>query len=301
MDPKVAIIILNWNGKKDTIECLESLKQVTYPNYEILLVDNGSTDKSVEYFRELYPEIDIIKNEKNLGFAEGNNVAIRKVVERETKYILLLNNDTVVDKNFLDELIHIAESDQNIGILGPTIYHYTQRNKIQSAGAKILWNKGKDSIFKSNKLDKGGDDKITEVDYVSGCALLAKVEVFKKIGYFNKDYFAYWEETDLCIRAHKALYKIIQVPKAKIWHKGGSTSKKTNGFIQYHMTRNMFWFMKQHATRKQYISFLLYFFGFQFWLSSIIYVIYHKNVNEFLSLVKGSIDGIKGINKINHE
>ena len=297
MYPQVSIIILNWNGKKDTIDCLESLKNITYPNYEILLVDNGSTDGSVDCFREQYPEIEIIENKENLGFAEGNNIAIRKIVKKETKYILLLNNDTVVDKRFLDELIKVAESNQNIGILGPTIYYYSQPNKIQSAGAKILWNKGRDSISRHNELDVGEYNKIEEVDYVSGCALLAKVEVFKKIGCLNKHYFAYWEETDLCIRAHDALYKVLYVPKAKIWHKGGSTSKKTNGFIQYHMTRNMFWFMKQHATRKQYISFLLYFFGFQFWFSSAIYIIHHKNINAFLSLLKGSMDGIKRIHR----
>lgn len=296
-NPRVSIIILNWNGKKDTIECLESLKKITYPNYEVVLVDNSSTDTSIECLNKLYPEIEIIENEQNLGFAEGNNVAIRKIIERETRYILLLNNDTVVERDFLNEMIKIAESDRNIGILGPTVYYYNQPNRIQSAGAKIRWNKGKDSILRYNELDTGEYNKITEVDYVSGCALLAKTEVFKKVGGLNKDYFAYWEETDLCVRAHKISYKVIYVPKAKIWHKGGSTSKKINGFTQYHMTRNMFWFMKQHATRKQYLSFLLYFFGFQFWLSSGIYIVYHKNINAFLSLLKGTIDGIKKIHQ----
>lgn len=290
MYPQVSIIILNWNGKEDTIECLESLKNITYPNYEILLVDNGSTDGSVECLRKQYPEIEIIENGENLGFAEGNNVAIRRVIEKGTDYILLLNNDTIVAPNILTELVEVLEKDSSIGIAGPTVYYYKKKDLIQSAGGKISWNKGQSSHL-TNENDMKLN-KIRDVDYIMGCALFTKCDLFKKIGYLNKDYFAYWEETDWCVRAKRAGYRIFHVPAAKIWHKGGSTTKKTSGFYEYQMTRNMFWFMKTHATTKQYLAFIFYFFGFQFWLSSAVHVIYHKNILAYRSFLKGIIDGI---------
>src|SRR3989338_5442408 len=124
--PRVSVIILNWNGLDDTIECLESLKKITYPNYEVILVDNASSGDDVAQLRKKFGKyIKIIQNDKNYGFAEGNNIAIRKVMkENKSKYVLLLNNDTVVDAKFLDELVKTGESDPKVGIVGPIIYNY---------------------------------------------------------------------------------------------------------------------------------------------------------------------------------
>ena len=342
--PKVSIIILNWNGWMGTMECLESLYQITYPNYDIIVVDNGSEDESIEKIKEYaegkieveskffeyssenkpikiiertreeaeagggkeeeikeFPpnkKLIIIKNEKNYGFAEGNNIAMRYAMKAlNPDYVLLLNNDTVVDKEFLDELVRVAEGDDKIGVVGPTVYWYSDQNRIQSAGVKLNWNKGVGNILRSNEIDNGKFNEIVEVDYVAGCALLAKSELFEKIGYLNLDYFAYWEETDWCVRVHKAGYKVLYIPKAKIWHKRSSTTKKTSGFYEYHMARNMFWFMKQHATRRQYLSFLLYFFGFRFWFTSGIHLVYHKDINGFISFFRGIIDGITKVHR----
>ncbi len=290
MYPKVSIIILNWNGKEDTLECLKSLYQINYPNYKIILVDNGSTDDSVEVFKEKYPEIELIQNNKNLGFAEGNNIAIRYALEiLKPDYILLLNNDTVVDPDFLDELVQTAETDPNIGVLGPTIYDYNPPRGLQSTGSKILWNHG-DAINLTYEADvKAGTPK--EVDAVTGCALLAKSEVFKKIGGLNKNYFAYFEEIEWCVRARKAMYKIVYVPQGKIWHKGGATSSKITGFAVYHHTRNRFWFMKQHASGKQYLIFLVYFLGFKFF-SFVGWALLHKNKPLLVSFITGVKDGL---------
>lgn len=289
--PKVAIILLNWNGKEDTLECLESLKHITYLNYEILLVDNGSNDWSVMCFKEQYPGMEIIENGENLGFAEGNNVGIRRAMDKGANYILLLNNDTVVDPEFLGELVKVGEKDEKIGIMGPTVYYYSDQNRIQSAGVKLCWNTGKQNILRSNEIDDGQINEIKEVDYVGGCALLAKIELFENIGYLNSEYFAYWEETDLCRRGYKAGYKTVYVPKSKIWHKISQSAGKINGFFIYHITRNMFWFMRQHATKIQFISYLLYFFGFSFWFTSSIYV-YHRNIVGLLFFLRGVKDGI---------
>lgn len=340
MTPRVAFIILNWNGWEDTIECLESVYQIAYPLYDIILVDNGSKDDSIQkiknyakgrikvkskFFqyslenkpiyvqeyskRELESSTSIkktiknpisgknlflIKNDDNYGFAEGNNIGVRFALNNlNPDYILLLNNDTVVDQYFLNELINVAENDSNIGILGPTVYEYKNPQEIQSAGAKIYWNKGEviNLISHASKYS----DEPKNVDSVIGCALLAKSELFYKIGYLNKDYFAYLEETEWCVRAHKALYKIVYVPKGKIWHKGGATSNKITGFTLYHHTRNKFWFMKKHSSKKQYVSFLIYFFGFRVWMviGGIFYRQKKSDVKPSLvSFLKGIRDGM---------
>jgi hypothetical protein len=336
----VSIIILNWNGWKDTIECLESVYQIKYPNYDVIVVDNGSDNESVEKIKEylsgqirvksklfdysvknkpiqhieyLYEGTDtiggnekeiskfpcnkrliLIKNQKNYGFAEGNNIAIRYVLKSlHSDYLLLLNNDTVVDKEFLGGLVTVGEEDEKIGILGPSIYYYEPKDKIQSTGVKLLWNLGSQKKLKYNKEKNEQFNQKIEVDYVAGCALLVKVKVIEKIGYLNSEYFVYWEETDWCVRAKNAGYKILCIPEMKIWHKEGSTTlKKSNGFYEYYNTRNMFWFMKQHANKKQYWHFQLYFFGFRIWYVCGIQVVYYRSFAGVISIFKGIKDGI---------
>lgn len=334
--PKVAIMLLNWNGWQDTLECLESVYQINYPNFDVIVVDNGSEDESIlkikhycegaiepkseffcynkfnkpinilEYTRSevcktiawtrtdlpFNKNLTLIKNEKNFGFAEGNNIAIKYALNvLGSKYILMLNNDTVVDTEFLIELVNVVECDTTIGIIGPIIYHYWSPNKIQSAGVMLCWYTGKAIILRSNEICSDDHNGLVDVDYVTGCALLAKAELINNIGYLNPAYFAYWEETDWCIRAHKAGYRVICDQKSQIWHKGSSTSKKLSGFHAYHITRNKFWFMRQHATSKQYFLFIIYFFGFHFLFTSMIYIMDQRDFGAFISFLRGVKDG----------
>jgi GT2 family glycosyltransferase len=252
--PKVIIIVLNWNGKEDTIECLESLKRVTYSNYDIMLVDNGSTDGSVEFFRKWYPTLEIIENGENLGFAEGNNVGIRKALENEVDYVLLLNNDTVVDPEFLEEMVKVAESNLKIGIVGPKICYYHNPSKIWSVGGDI-------NLFTGSIKNKG-DMKpqdifqgILTVDYVSGCALMIKSNLIKKIGLLDKDYFLYFEETDWNIRARKIGYISVVTCEAKVLHKSGASMKKVKDIDYYYFSRNGFLLLKKNGKIYHYITF----------------------------------------------
>jgi GT2 family glycosyltransferase len=146
--PKVSIIILNWNGLEDTSECLESLKKVTYANYETIVVDNGSDGDDVKILREKFGDyIHVINNDNNYGFAEGNNIGMRYVLSRGTDYVLLLNNDTTVAPEFLVEMIQVGESDEKIGVLGPMIYLYDKPNVIWEAGGRINWWLGAIVVF----------------------------------------------------------------------------------------------------------------------------------------------------------
>ncbi len=293
--PKVSIIILNWNGVKDTVECLESLKKITYPNCEVIVVDNGSEGNDVEVLQEKYGDhIHIIENDKNYGFIEGNNLTIGWLLENsEPDYFLLLNNDTVVDKEFLTEMVKVAESDSQVGIAGSKTYFYDDHNRLQLAWIRIDMRKGQAFHVGGKDFDKGQYESITEVDCVQGSCFLIKRRVIERVGLLDKDYFAYWDEEDYCLRARRAGYKVVYVPKARIWHKVLSSSKRISGFFQYYVTRNRFLFMKKHATTMQTFSSLLYFFGFRFWFSTGILVIYQRDVRGFVSFLRGTKDGLK--------
>jgi len=289
-NPRVDIVILNWNGKEDTIECLESLKNITYSNYEILLVDNGSTDESVKCLKKLYPEIEIIENHKNLGFAGGNNVGICRAIEQSAGYVLILNNDTIVDPEFLDKLIEVAENNNIIGAVGPKIYHYYDPQIIDKPYKKMnLWT-GNFRMFTTTK-DFSNDNIAEEVDCISGCCMLIKTSLIKEIGSFDSEYFLYWEENDLCARIIRYNYKIVYVPKAKIWHKIGSASGSCTSY--YYYGRNIFRFMKKNANGYQKISFILFHLTFNFWIHCFVIVFKHKNIPAFVSYLKGTADGFK--------
>jgi GT2 family glycosyltransferase len=267
--PTVLIIVLNWNGKQDTVECLESLSHISYPNYEVIVVDNGSTDGSVEQFKARYPEIKVIENQENLGFAEGNNVGIRAALQEDTEYVLLLNNDTIVDPRFLDELANVAELDPRVGFAGPKIYWSEDNGRgrkdiINCAGAKLSMWTGRVWQVGVNEIDHGQYDKVRLVDYVTGACLLVKTKVVTEIGLLDSNFFTYWEEVDWCWRGYNAGYTSIYAPKAKIWHKYAASSGGTPSV--YYGTRNRFWFMRKNALKRQYLTFLLRFFLYEFWL-----------------------------------
>ena len=263
MLPKVTIIILNWNGKEDTIECLESLKHITYPNYKILLLDNGSTDGSIECFRERYPDIEIIENGENLGFAEGNNVGMRKVMEEDADYVLLLNNDTLVDENFLIELVSVAESDPKIGVVGPKIY-FPESNIIWYAGGKIDLKHASLDVTGFNNFDSGQHNSVKSVEWMTGCAFLIKNEVMEKVGLFDPIFFAYWEEIDWCIKIRKAGYEIDFVPTAIIWHKQHSSTKNIGGFRNYLILRNSILCLRKYGNLYDKIYFVVWFTCYKF-------------------------------------
>jgi len=230
--PKVSIVILNWNGMIDTIECIESLKKIDYKNYEIVIVDNASTGDDIKVLTEKYGDsIHLIANKQNLGFPEGCNVGMRYAFNNNAMYSLLLNNDVIVDSKFLSSLVEVAESDKKIGIIGSKIYYYYQPDKIQAAGGKIIWWLGFLMTY-GEEIDKGQYDKIAERDYLYGTSMMIKKDVVEKISYMDPFYFFGVEEYDYCTRAKKAGFKIIYVPESKVWHKVGASSSKVGEYAE---------------------------------------------------------------------
>ncbi len=295
-DPQVSIIILNWNGWKDTLECLESIFKIDYSNYDIIVVDNHSHDDSINQLKNysVNNNFKLIENEENYGFAEGNNIGIKYALKHlNPKYILLLNNDTVVDKNFLKELTCAGEKEAKIGILGPKIYSYDNPDIIWSAGCKISWKLARGIQIGSGKTDEGQYDNPEEVEYINGSAFLIKTDAIKKIGLMDKSYFLYFEESDWTLRANQAGYKSLYVPTAEVMHKvsrsGGGISKPIG---LYYITRNRWIFMKKWAKKSDYIFFVTY----QVLGALILPLglsIFYKNTKLFSAYYRGLWSGLK--------
>jgi GT2 family glycosyltransferase len=305
MIPKVSIIILNWNGIEDTIECLESLKKITYPNYEIIVVDNCSGKNEAEILEEQYYDfIQVIRNDKNYGFAGGNNIAIKQLLGNSNPaYFLLLNNDTVVAPDFLNDMINLASSNTSIGIVGPKTYYYQHPDMLQLVWMKVDKYRGQTIQVGKQEIDHGQYDQPMKVDFIQGSCFLIKRSVIEKIGLLNNSYFAYWEEMDYCARAANAGMDVFYCPQSKIWHKNSVQLKpwyKTLGrsynghnlLYIYFTTRNGFWFMKKYATKGQYLSFMVYFFSCRFLLVTCIHLIYHRDIKKIVAFLRGITDGL---------
>lgn len=247
--PKVSIVVLNWNGLENTLECIESLSKTNYPNYEIIVVDNGSSDGSSQTLKDRRYKITLLENAENLGFSAGNNVGILYAIEHGTDYVFLINNDTIVDPDVLKVLVDVSERDALAGMIGPKIYDFYEPDKIWFAGAYIDWKTGESPHSGKGQIDKGQFNTVIEVDRLTGCAMLIKRAVFEKIGLLDPDYFLYFEDVDFCVRARKAGYKSICVQYAKVWHKESMSTKAKDGspLHTYYHNRNRLLFLKKHG------------------------------------------------------
>ena len=291
--PLVYIIVLNYNGREDACECLDSIKNLDYNNFKTLVSDNGSTDGSIEHIKKNFPWVKIIENYKNLGFSEGNNIGIKYALERGSDYILLLNNDVIVSFSLLKDLLEVVTKDRTAGIVGPKILNYYLKDRIWFAGGKIhswlgnTWHTG------NGHKDSSHFQRVVEEDYQTGCALLIKREVINKIGMFDPEYFMYFEDSDLCIRARKGGFKVLCVQYARTWHKvsagsgGGLTPQKA-----YFKAKSGVRFFRKYSPRISYyttvpICALCYIF-----MASLIERL-KNNRGVFVPFIKGLISGIK--------
>jgi len=254
--PLVYVLLLNWNGKDLTIECVDSLLKSNYPNYKILIVDNGSIDDSVKVFKQKYSDVEIIQNKKNLGYAKGFNVGLKAAYERESDYFLVMNNDTVIDSNAITELVKVAKNDESIGIVTGKVLYYDKPNVIQRAGKETgkYFLPGKH--IGAGEIDNGQCDFIKEFDFVDDVFWLLSRKLYKKVGGYDPTFFNSSEEADLCIRARKENFKIFYTYKAKLWHKdsasmGGGGSPR----IVYYDTRNRIPLVYKNYNKRVFLQF----------------------------------------------
>lgn len=259
LNPTVGIVVLNHNGKALTEVCLQSILASPNPNKTIFVVDNASTDGSVEYLRARFPQVIILENQDNLGVTGGRNRGFRAACRQQIDYILSLDNDARIDPQAIDELIKVAISDSKIGILGPKTYHDDGSELLQCAGGRITYTENVTAERGTNEPDCGQYDRVEEVDYFPGCAFMARREVFEQLGFLDESFYGYGhEDTDFCTRAARIGYRIVYVPRAVMWHGGSSTIGSYSPRKKYLEAINSIYYVRKYGNLNQRLKYFLY-------------------------------------------
>lgn len=290
--PKVSIIIVNWNGLSVTDECLQSLEKLDYPNFNITLVDNGSSDGSVAFFKKHHPKADVIALKTNTGFTGGNNTGIRKALKEKADYVLLLNNDTIVSEPaFLSKMIEACEANSRIGMACPTIFYDSPADKVWYAGAWLsLW-KGWGHYYQVPK-----HDKIITTGYATGCCLLVQTQTIRDIGLLNDAYFLSVEDVEWSMRAKQNGWETVYIPGVSIIHKDSVSSRSDNkgkfsSTRVYCGFRNSIWFVREYATMFQKVSVWSFRFGFRY-LYKITAYLFLGRWQKAQAITRGLKDGL---------
>ncbi|MEM7333741.1 MAG: glycosyltransferase family 2 protein [Chloroflexota bacterium] len=257
---KVVVVILNWNQAGETVACIDSLHQQTYANLELLVVENCSTDDSVNTIRRYHPTIQLVQNGRNAGFAGGMNLGIKYALANQADWVFVINNDTLFDPLAIQTLLNHAE--QSVGLLAPVIYY--------EEGDKLIWSHGgnvSQTLLEVETIGRGTTDSDQypprlEVDFVPGCAMLISRQVLEVVGGFDERFFMYYEDSDLCLRIRQAGFQILTIFESKMWHKvavssGGSDSPNE----RYWMAHSSVQFFAKHGRFPQIILISLWRLG----------------------------------------
>lgn len=311
MIKKVNIIILNYNGHKDTIACFKSLQKITYQNYDVIIVDNDSPDKSmdkiIEYMKNndidydfyLSPgdamcetsvtsKVHLIQSGENKGYGHGNNIGIKYALQNNADYILVLNNDTIVTPDFLEPMVTMCENDKNIGIASGKILFYDKPDTIWFNGGSYSPCTAKVKHFNFNEKDIGQVPK-EPITFISGCMWLIPRKTFEKVGYINEDYFMYVEDLEFCQRVLKNNLLLNISTSAIVYHKAGSSAGgHLSEFSIYWMAKNKIKFIKNNIN----IACRLYSYFYNTIVLSLRWI-YKSEIKLFLSHIKGIKDAIK--------
>ena len=262
MPKKLAIIIVNWNSYALTHDTLASVYQTTYKDFDIVLVDNASTDDSVLQLKQHHPEIILLQNEQNTGFTGGNNKGMQYALDHGYEYVLLLNNDVAVEKDFLEPLLQALEENENLGAVQPLIYFHHDRELVWNSGTRFNpWTgetKTKSYQYKDygQKLkSRASTSSYQKIDWITGCAFMVKTKALQKVGLLYEPFFIYYEDVDLSFRIQEAGYALGYVPSSVIYHIAGmshkSSTKTSEGYISpkvhYLNARNHIWLLKKYT------------------------------------------------------
>lgn len=264
--PSVAIILVNWNGYGLTKSCIKSLQKITYTNFSIVLVDNGSVDNSGQRLKEKIPGLVYLQNEQNLGFTGGNNVGISHALNKGYDYVLLLNNDTVVEPDFLNLMVSFLEEHPNYGAAQPKILYERKRNILWNAGGgyfkwlEMTWSIG------IGQEDKDQFNQERDTPWITGCCFLVKASCIRKVGLLDDDYFAYYEDVDWSFRMRKKGFRLRYIPASVIYHVAGASSiskQKTkegtvNPIVHFYRIRNHLFLIRSHGNTLSFSLSLVY-------------------------------------------
>lgn len=300
--PRVAIIIVTYNSEHFIIKCLHSIQKNNYKYKKIIIIDNNSSDKTIAVIKKEFPQVTIIENDNNLGFAAANNIAVRFISKKfNPKYIMLLNPDTCIKSDFIKSAVTALEKNRKIGILGSIITYSNQPKKIWFAGGIVnkIFGYTRHLLMNKNVIEDKLNHRISlkHTDFVTGAGMVIRNEIFAKIGYLSEDYFMYFEDVEFCQRALRAGYDCVFINHPYICHDVSASTGKigTNDltkFKAYYFARNPFLYIKSNVSgwRRytnylgQFIIRLPYYF---------LKITMQKNIPALFSYTRGIIDGIK--------
>ena len=248
--PPVAVIILVWNSVGDTLECLKSLSQSTYPNQQIVLVDNGSRDGVVASILRAYPDVRVLELGTNVGFSAGNNAGIQYAMDRGFEYMLLLNQDTLVASDMLGELVTFAEAHPRAGLIGPAVHCTGTGQTLYALGGMIQWSKGltcnRGMFEHADRFPCPAEPE--RVDFVPGCGMLVRRRFLEKAGLLDPQYFFNYEEVEWAVRGRRCGSEAWFLPSARMWHKVSASLGVSSPANTYYMTRNALRFFWTNGT-----------------------------------------------------
>lgn len=256
--PRVAALILNYNGREVTLQALGSLVQSDYPALDLVVIDNGSTDGSSAAITEAFPQITLLRIDENHGPANGCNTGMRWALERGYDYQLILNNDIEVATDFVSQMVAVAESDSTIGCVGPKGYYYWDRDRIWSAGGILRFKESVTKELGEGEIDRGQYDRDEEVDYVNGCAMLVRRQAIEAAGFWDPIYFLSVEDGDFCMRVKRQGFRCFYAHRAKLWH---MVSQSTGGYKPgktFQTGRSSAIFVRRYANPWQWFTALLF-------------------------------------------
>lgn len=252
LEPKVCIILVNYNNQRDTVECVKSILNINYTNYNIILVDNASTElNKVQNNQFLKENTILIESEVNNGFAAGNNIGIEYARDNfHPDYYLLLNNDTTVDEAFLTNIVACAKVHRDKAIIGGKIYYYHEDGILWYAGGSYNTDSGFAVHYGYKKNDDGSFNKDMSVGFITGCLMLIPEKILNTVGLLDEDYFLYSEDTDYCCRVKQAGFKLIYCASSVIYHKVSAATGDNSPMQQYYMLRNDLYMISKYGTNK---------------------------------------------------
>lgn len=298
INPSIAIIVVNWNSYSFTFDCITSLKKCKYPNFKIILVDNGSNDFSIEQLSQDFKGLDIIKNKSNLGFTGGNNIAISKALNEKFDYIMLLNNDTKVNSDFLSFLVRRLENENKLGAIQPLILQMDNKNKVWNAGGRFFRLIGLPKVIGKGKKIKSINSNNCYSEWISGCCIMLKAKVVREVGLLDNSFFAYFEDVDWSLRIKNEGYLLGIDYKSIIYHhesgSSKSSSKSSEGFlnpmVHYYNFRNHIKLIKKHRNYFNFTCSII----FQIFkiVVFLLYFIARFRFKKLKKTLRGVIDGI---------
>jgi GT2 family glycosyltransferase len=256
---RVAAVVANWNGGEENLDCLRSLVAHGVEEPDVVFVDNGSTDGSLERVVAAFPRVQVIRNAANLGFGEASNQGARLALERSADAVFFVNNDLILPAGTLTRLVEELRREPRIGIVGPRVLYRDDPSRVWAAGGMLTWRENLSTLVGHGERDADAFRETKDVDYVAGCALLARRACLEQVGLFDATYFAYMEDVDLCLRAKAAGFGVRMVGAVHALH---ATSSATGGGYnprrKWMMGVNSIWFLRRHARAAQWGRFVVF-------------------------------------------